>query len=91
MFAAFAYIHTQNQVHSMKKEIVSMQTEIEEQQEKNNIKYNEILASVDLAEIYKRATKKLHMVMADGNKVYKYKNKKSDMVKQYGDVPGTED
>ncbi len=31
------------------------------------------------------------MVMADGNKVYKYKNKKSDMVKQYGDVPGTED
>ncbi len=41
MFAAFAYIHTQNQVHSMKKEIVSMQTEIEEQQEKNNIKYNE--------------------------------------------------
>lgn len=91
MFAAFAYIHTQNQVRSMKKEIVSMQTEIEEQQEKNNIKYNEILASVDLAEIYERATKKLHMVMADGNKVYKYKNKKSDMVKQYGDVPGPED
>ncbi|MFG6329659.1 MAG: septum formation initiator family protein [Lachnospiraceae bacterium] len=91
MFVAFAYIHTQNQVRSMKKEIVSMQTEIEEQQEKNKIKYNEILASVDLAEIYKRATKKLHMVMADGNKVYKYKNKKSDMVKQYGDVPGPED
>lgn len=91
MFAAFAYIHTQNQVRSMKKEIVSMQTEIEEQQEKNNIKYNEILAGVDLAEIYKRATKKLHMVMADGNKVYKYKNKNSDMVKQYGDVPGSGD
>lgn len=91
MFVAFAYIHTQNQVRSMKKEIVSMQADIEEQQEKNNIKYNEILASVDLAEIYKRATKKLHMVMADGNKVYKYKNKNSDMVKQYGDVPGPED
>ncbi len=88
MFVAFAYIHTHNTVHSMKKEIVSMQAEIEKQQEKNNIKYNEILASVDLAEIYKRATKKLHMVMADGNKVYKYKNKKSDMVKQYADVPG---
>lgn len=88
MFVAFAYIHTNNTVRSMKKEIVSMQAEIEKQQEKNNIKYNEILASVDLAEIYKRATKKLHMVMADGNKVYKYKNKKSDMVKQYADVPG---
>ena len=91
MFVAFAYIHTQNQVRSMKKEVVAMQAEIEEQQEKNNIKYNEIIASTDLAEIYKRATKKLHMVMADGNKVYKYKNKKSDMVKQYADVPGSGD
>lgn len=91
MFVAFAYIHTQNQVRSIKKEVVSMQEEIEEQQEKNNIKYNEIIASVDLAEIYKRATEKLHMVMADGNKVYKYKNKKSDMVKQYADVPGSGD
>ena len=91
MFVAFAYIHTQNQVRSMKKEVVAMQAEIEEQQEKNSIKYNEIIASTDLAEIYKRATKKLHMVMADGNKVYKYKNKKSDMVKQYADVPGSGD
>lgn len=91
MFAAFAYIHTQNQVRSMKKEIVSMQTEIEEQQEKNNIKYNEIVASVDLADIYKLATEKLHMVRADNNKIYKYKNKKSDMVKQYADIPGAGD
>ena len=91
VFVALSYVHLQNNVRSMEKEVVSMQAEIEEQQEKNNIKYNEILASVDIAEIYKRATKKLHMVMADGNKVYKYKNKKSDMVKQYGDVPGTED
>lgn len=91
MFVAFTYIHTQNQVRSMKKEVVSMQAEVEEQQEKNNIKYNEIIASTDLAEIYKRATEKLHMVMADGNKVYKYKNKKSDMVKQYADIPGSGD
>lgn len=91
VFVAFSYIHTQNEVREMKKEIISLQTEIEEQKEENDIKYNEILAGVDLAEIYKKATKKLKMVMADGNKVYTYKNKKSDMVKQYADIPSADD
>lgn len=90
-FAAFSYIHAQNNIREMKKEVVALQTEVEEQQEKNDIKYNKILASVDLADIYKYATEKLHMVMANGNKVYKYKNKKSDMVKQYSDIPQSED
>ena len=31
------------------------------------------------------------MVRADNNKIYKYKNKKSDMVKQYADIPGAGD
>lgn len=90
-FAAFSYIHAQNNVRSMKKEVVALQAEVEEQQEKNDIEYNKILAGVDLADIYKYATEKLHMVMADGNKVYKYKNKKSDMVKQYSDIPQSGD
>ncbi len=91
VFVALSYVHLQNNVRSMEKEVVSMQAEIEEQQEKNNIKYNEIVASVDLADIYKLATEKLHMVRADNNKIYKYKNKKSDMVKQYADIPGAGD
>jgi len=84
---AFSYIHTQNEVRGMKKEVISMQAEVKELQEDNDIAYNKVLASVDLADIYRIATGKLHMVMADGNKVYKYKNKKSDMVKQYSDIP----
>lgn len=91
MFTAFSYIHTQNNVRGMKKQVVALQAEVEEQQEKNDIEYNKILASVDLADIYKYATEKLHMVMADGNKVYKYKNKKGDMVKQHSDIPQSGD
>lgn len=87
MFTAFSYIHTQNNVRAMKKQIITLQTEVEKQQEKNDIEYNKILASVDLADIYKYATEKLHMVMADSNKVYTYKSKKGDMVKQHSDIP----
>lgn len=83
----FSYIYSQNNVRQMKKQIVELQTDIVSQQEKNNIMYNEILSSVDLADVYKKATTKLKMVRAQKNKVYTYKNKKSDMVKQYSDIP----
>ena len=39
------------------------------------------------SEIYEKATKKLKMVQAESNQIYKYKNRKSDMVKQYADIP----
>ena len=42
-----------------------------------------------MSQIYKKATRKLGMVRAENNQVFKYKNKKSDMVKQYAKVPET--
>lgn len=86
----FSYLSTQYEVRNMKSRIVKLQTEIAQQKEDNDTAYEEILASVDLSEIYKRATKKLKMVQAENNQIYKYSNKKSDMVKQYADIPGVE-
>lgn len=88
ILTAFMYIQSQNQTRGMKSEIISLQTEIDELEEENDVKYNQILAEVDLSDIYRRATRKLHMVMADGNKVYSYKSKKGDVVKQHADIPG---
>ena len=68
---------------------VALQSEIQEQKISNDEKYEEILNGVDLSQIYKKATRKLGMVRADNNQVFKYKNKKSDMVKQYAKVPET--
>ena len=87
---AASFINIQNKSVALKKQVVSLQTEIQEQKTLNNEKYEEILNGVDLAQIYKRATRKLNMVRAENNQVYKYKNKKSDMVKQYADIPGTQ-
>ena len=66
----------------MKSQIVRLQSEISEQKEDNDMEYEKIMASVDLAEIYEKATKKLKMVQAENNQIYKYSNKKSNMVKQ---------
>jgi len=89
--ASFSYLSTQNEVHGMKDEIVALQSEIAEQREENDEAYQEIVDSVDLAEIYEKATNKLKMKQAKNNQIYTYSNKKSDMVKQYADIPGAED
>lgn len=87
----FSYLTTQYEVRDMKSQIVSLQSEISKQKEDNDIEYEKIISSVDLAEIYKKATKKLKMVQAEKNQIYKYNSKKSDMVKQYADIPGVDD
>lgn len=88
---AFTYITMQNNVHVMKNSVVELQTQIAEAKEANNEKYEEIMGKVDLADVYKKATEKLKMVRAENNQVYTYENKKSDMVKQYADIPGADE
>ncbi|MCI8769532.1 MAG: hypothetical protein HFH73_00040 [Lachnospiraceae bacterium] len=85
----FTYLTAQSDVRGMKKKIVAMQSEIAEQKEENDAAYQEIVDSVAISEIYKKATEKLRMVQAENNQIYTYKNKKSDMVKQYADIPGS--
>lgn len=84
----FTYLSTQSEVRGMKEKIITMQSEIAEQKEENDIAYQEIVDSVDISEIYEKATQKLKMVQAENNQIYTYNNKKSDMVKQYADIPG---
>ncbi len=85
--AGFAYLHVQSGITKMKDQVVSLQAEITETKQKNDEDYQKVMDSVDLSEVYSVATKQFGMIQAVDNKVYKYDNKKSDMVKQYGDIP----
>lgn len=84
---SFLYLKNQADVTRMQKEVVTMQKEIQQTREENQEAYQKIEASVDLSEVYDIATGKLGMVQAVNNQLYTYKNKKSDMVKQYADIP----
>jgi cell division protein FtsL len=90
IFCSFSYLSTQDDVRNMKSEVVALQSEIAQQKEDNDENYQAVVASVDLAEIYEKATEKLKMVQAETNQIYTYSSKKSDMVKQYADIPGAD-
>lgn len=89
MLMGFSYLSTQSEVRQMKNEVVTLQSDIAEQKELYDEEYQNIENSVDIAKIYERATEKLKMVHAQNNQIYTYSNKKSDLVKQYADIPGT--
>ena len=59
-----SFISAQNRSVALKKEVVALQSEIQEQKISNDEKYEEILNGVDLSQIYKKATRKLGMVRA---------------------------
>ena len=73
----------------MKNDVIALQSEIAETKQENEDTYQKIMDSVDLSQVYEIATGELGMIQPVDNQVYKYDNKKSDMVKQYGDIPGS--
>lgn len=90
MATGFSYLSTQSQVKKQKAQVIALQSETIALKEDNAEAYQKIEDGVDLSKIYKRATKKLKMVQAETNQMYTYSNKKSDMVKQYADIPSAE-
>lgn len=83
------YLHVQSGITQMKNEVISLQSEIADAKQENDDAYQNVMDSVDLSEVYAIATGQLGMIQAVDNQVYKYDNKKSDMVKQYGDIPAS--
>ena len=87
MYLCVNYIMAFSDITTMNKEIASLRSQISEMQVSNAEAKNNIDASVDLANVYKKATTEFGMVPADKSQVYKYANKKSDRVIQYADIP----
>lgn len=86
-FVCITYLHAQQNVTSMSKKIASMESEVLALKNQNDAEYNKIDTSVDLSYIYDVAVNELGMVHADKGQIQSYSNKKSDFVRQYGDVP----
>lgn len=86
--ACFSYLKLQAKVTSMEKEISTMETSIMQQERDNKEAKEALEASVDLSYVYDVATEELGMVQPKKNQIKTYKNKKSNMVHQYTDVPG---
>lgn len=86
-YTCINYLRAQAQVTSMSKQVVSLESQIMELKNENDVALDAITSSIDLDHIYKVATRELGMVHPEKNQVISYKSTKSDSVKQYGDIP----
>lgn len=84
---ALQYLQVQSQITSQKNEIVSMQKELEQLNNENVAKEEELNSSVDLNKIYQVASVKLGMKYADSAHTIVYESANPDYVKQYHDIP----
>lgn len=87
LYVCFDYLCVQSQITATKKAIVALESEIIELQNENIAAKETINSSLDLEEIYDTAIKELGMVEATKGQIYFYKSEKSDMVKQYAQIP----
>lgn len=84
--ALFSYIALQSEVTQSVKEIASYESTLSSLKEANDETYNEIVASVDLAEIKERAMSELGMTYAEENQIISYQGDTTDYVHQVQEV-----
>ena len=88
LYLCVSYVMVYSDIEAAGEEIASLERQIEKMTAANEIGYAEVDSELDLDYVYKVATKKLGMVPASKNQIYKYDNKKSDRVIQHNNIPG---
>ncbi len=90
-YVCVSYINVRSQVTNTSKKIASIESEIISIKNTNQIALEKVDDSINLAHVYRVATKKLGMVHPKSNQVIAYKQVKSDYLKQYADIPEEKD
>lgn len=88
MFMCVSYIELKTQITRQTKQIASLQTDLNELKSDNDALENANETSVDLDEIYRIATEKLHMHYPTEKQIVSYSTDGSGYVRQYSNVPG---
>ena len=87
MFAGIFYLHLQFQSTYLSKNVVNLQSEVVEMEKKNAAAEMKLENSLNLTEIYDKATKELGMAQPREDQIYTYVSKKSTQVRQHGSIP----
>lgn len=77
----YYYLQLQFQSTYLGKNVAGLESEVVEMEKENSNELQELEENVDLAEIYKKATKELGMASATKDQVYSYESKKSTQVR----------
>lgn len=85
-YMCVGYIQVQAQIMTQKNDIVTKQEQLTSLVNENSALCEELNSSIDLQEIKKIATKKLHMVYAGADQTIYYESSNPDYVKQYDEI-----
>ena len=77
----YYYLQLQFQSTYLGKSVVGLESEVVEMEKENSNELQALEQDVDLAAIYKKATKELGMTSAKNNQIYTYESKKSTQVR----------
>lgn len=84
---AFTMIRTQASITTHLRNIASLESQVAELKAENDVRYKEIMASVDLNYIKAYAITELGMKYADEDQIVYYTVEKSNYMDQYSDIP----
>lgn len=87
MVVGVSYIHLQFQSTYLSKNVVKLKKEVVNMEKENRAALVDVESSVNLEQIYEKATKKLGMKEATDDQIYTYKSQKSTQVRQHGSIP----
>ena len=87
LFVSFRYLNLMSDMKSNQGEITELQNQLDELKTENSVTYSRLNSSIDLEDIYKRATQELGMVYAVDGQIVTYTAPASEYVEQYANVP----
>lgn len=90
LFSCVYYLHTKSQITAQMRSVAALESELTQLKEENDAYYSQVMTSVDLSSVKKKAVNELGMKYPSEDQVITYQTQRSSYVKQYQDVPGTE-
>lgn len=91
MVALIGYLQMNTSVKLSDRSIASYQSQILQLQGENAAIQDSKMKNIDLSKVYQYASEKLGMVIPGNDQIIKYDSVINDYVKQYGEIPKTDD
>lgn len=89
LFTGVRYLQLKAEITAKAKTVANLESELSELKADNDAYYSQVIASIDLDDIKKRAITKLGMKYPSEEQTVFYKTQRSSYVRQYQDVPDT--
>ncbi|BBF43013.1 cell division protein FtsL [Lachnospiraceae bacterium KM106-2] len=91
LMACVGYLHMNTSITASKNKIATLQSQVLQLEGENAAIQDEKMKAVDLSKVYQYASIRLGMVLPGKDQVITYHSAINDYVKQYGEIPRTED